>query len=158
MGAGGIPCGTAQFRLSFPRRFGQSAPMSSDAAATSGSGNPPATVELSIVLPCLNEAETLAACLAKARRFLDESKVAGEIIVADNGSSDGSPELAAQLGARVVSVAERGYGSALMGGITAARGRFVIMGDADDSYDFTALAPFLEQLRAGCDLLRGKIR
>ena len=90
--------------------------------------------ELSIVMPCLNEAETLAACIGKARRFLDEAKVHGEIVVADNGSVDGSPAVAARLGARVVHVSARGYGRALMGGIAEARGRYVIMGDADDSY------------------------
>lgn len=111
--------------------------------------------ELAIVMPCLNEAETLAACIGKARQFLDQHQVAGEIIVADNGSSDGSPELASSRGARVVHVAVPGYGSALLGGIAAARSTYVIMGDADDSYDFTALAPFLERLRAGDDLVMG---
>jgi len=114
-----------------------------------------AAVELSIVMPCLNEAETLAACLQKARRFLHENQITGEIIVADNGSTDGSPTLAAQHGARVVHVAAKGYGSALLGGIAAARGRFIIMGDADDSYDFLHLLPFVEKLRAGCDLVMG---
>lgn len=112
-------------------------------------------VELSIVMPCLNEAETLAACLRKARGFLERSGIRGEVVVADNGSSDGSPQIARDLGARVVEVAERGYGSALHGGITAARGRYVIMGDADDSYDFSALAPFVERLRAGDALVMG---
>jgi len=113
------------------------------------------SVELSIVMPCLNEAETLATCITKARSFLHEHQVAGEIIIADNGSSDGSQEIAEQLGARVVSVASRGYGSALMGGIAAAQGKYIIMGDADDSYDFLALGPFIEELRAGCDLVMG---
>jgi glycosyltransferase involved in cell wall biosynthesis len=112
-------------------------------------------VEFSIVMPCLNEAETLAVCIRKAQRSLDEHNVVGEIIVADNGSSDGSQEIAASLGARVVDVAEKGYGSALMGGIAAARGQFVIMGDADDSYDFASLGPFISQLRAGYDLVMG---
>jgi glycosyltransferase involved in cell wall biosynthesis len=112
-------------------------------------------VEFSIVMPCLNEAETLAVCIQKAQRSLDEHNVAGEIIVADNGSSDGSQEIATQLGARLVEVAEKGYGSALMGGIAAARGKFVIMGDADDSYDFASLGPFIDQLRAGYDLVMG---
>jgi glycosyltransferase involved in cell wall biosynthesis len=112
-------------------------------------------VEFSIVMPCLNEAETLAVCIQKAQRSLDEHHVVGEIIVADNGSSDGSREIAARLGARVVDVAEKGYGSALMGGIAAARGKFVIMGDADDSYDFASLDPFISQLRAGYDLVMG---
>jgi len=111
--------------------------------------------EVSIVMPCLNEAETIATCVAKARRFLEESGVAGEVIVADNGSTDGSRQLAEAAGARVVAVAERGYGSALQGGIAAARSRFVIMGDADDSYDFSNLMPFVEKLRDGFDLVMG---
>jgi hypothetical protein len=112
-------------------------------------------VELSIVMPCLNEAETLAACIAKARQFLQEHDVCGEIIIADNGSDDGSQDIARALGARVVPVAARGYGAALQGGIEAARGRFVAMGDADDSYDFLSLMPFLERLRDGADLVMG---
>jgi len=106
-------------------------------------------------MPCLNEVETLPKCIEKALRFLHEHKVCGEVLVADNGSTDGSPELAAKLGARVVVVAERGYGNALRGGIAAARGRFVVMGDADDSYDFSALGAFVEKLRAGADLVPG---
>jgi len=111
--------------------------------------------ELSIVMPCLNEAETLVTCIEKARGFLDEARIAGEIIVADNGSTDGSPVLAEKLGARVIHVSTRGYGNALMGGIAAARGRYVIMGDADDSYDFSRLMPFIERLRAGYELVMG---
>lgn len=114
-----------------------------------------APLEFSIVMPCLNEAETLASCIQKARRSLDENRVAGEIIIADNGSSDGSQEIAAGLGARVVQVAARGYGNALMGGIAAARGKYVIMGDADDSYDFASLGAFIWQLREGYDLVMG---
>src|SRR3989442_14584350 len=98
-------------------------------------------------MPCLNEARTLAVCIEKAKRCLDALGVSGEIVVADNGSSDGSQAIANELGARVVSVSARGYGSALMGGIAAARGKYVIMGDADDSYDFGALGPFVERLR-----------
>lgn len=112
-------------------------------------------LELSIVMPCLNEAETLPQCVGKALRFLREHKVSGEVLVADNGSTDGSREIATQLGARVVVVPERGYGHALRGGIAAARGKFVIMGDADDSYDFAALGAFVEKLRAGTDLVQG---
>jgi glycosyltransferase involved in cell wall biosynthesis len=112
-------------------------------------------VELSIVMPCLNEAETLAACIADARGFLRRSGIQGEIVVADNGSTDGSRTIAAADGVRVVDVDERGYGAALRGGIAAASGRFVIIGDADDSYDFTNLMPFVEQLRAGADLVVG---
>jgi glycosyltransferase involved in cell wall biosynthesis len=106
-------------------------------------------------MPCLNEAETLPRCIEKARRSLDELGVEGEIVVADNGSIDGSDELAASMGAQVVRVEAKGYGNALMGGIAAARGRYVIMGDADDSYDFTNLGPFLEKLRQGYALVMG---
>ncbi len=112
-------------------------------------------MELSIVMPCLDEAETLASCIRKAQQFLAESGVCGEVVVADNGSTDGSVQIALELGARVLYVAERGYGSALRGGIEAALGTFVIMGDADDSYDFTALQPFVDQLRSGYDLVMG---
>jgi len=113
------------------------------------------SIELSIVMPCLNEAETLATCIEKARGWLEQSGVAGEILVADNGSTDGSQEIARRLGARVVDVAERGYGAALHGGISAARGRYVVLGDSDDSYDFSNLGPFLERLRAGDELVMG---
>ncbi len=92
--------------------------------------------ELSIVMPCLNEADTLETCIEKAQRSLREHNITGEIIVADNGSTDGSQAIGARLGARVVHVEAKGYGSALMGGIAAARGKFIVMGDADDSYDF----------------------
>ncbi len=106
-------------------------------------------------MPCLNEAETLRACIEKARRALSEDNIIGEIIVADNGSTDGSQALAAELGARVINVKAKGYGNALMGGISAARGKYVIMGDADDSYDFSNLRPFIEKLRQGYDLVMG---
>ena len=112
-------------------------------------------VELSVVMPCLNEAETVAACVTKARRFLESSGISGEVVVADNGSTDGSQELAAMSGARVVTAEARGYGSSLMAGIRAARGRYVIMGDADDSYDFTCLQPFVDELEGGADLVMG---
>jgi len=111
--------------------------------------------ELSILMPCLNEAETLETCIKKAQKALEDLKVHGEVVIADNGSTDGSPEIAASLGARVIHVAEKGYGSALQGGIKAARGKYIIMGDADDSYDFTNLGPFLEKLRDGYDLVMG---
>src|SRR5687768_10631650 len=111
--------------------------------------------EVSIVMPCLNEAETLRVCIEKARRALSEDNIIGEIIVADNGSTDGSQALAAELGARVVIVQAKGYGNALMGGIAAARGKYIIMGDADDSYDFSNLRPFIEKLRQGYDLVMG---
>jgi glycosyltransferase involved in cell wall biosynthesis len=106
-------------------------------------------------MPCLNEAETLARCITKARAFLIRSGIVGEMVVADNGSTDGSQQIAAVQGARVVQVAERGYGSALRGGIRAARGRYVIMGDSDDSYDFSRLDGFIEKLRAGYQLVMG---
>lgn len=112
-------------------------------------------LELSIVMPCLNEAETLPRCLEKANAFLREQNLSGEIIVADNGSTDASASIAVALGARLVKVSERGYGHALRAGISCARGRFVVMGDADDSYDFGALEPFLSQLRQGADLVQG---
>jgi len=111
--------------------------------------------ELTIMMPCLNEAETLGACIRKAQAFLARSGVAGEILVADNGSTDGSQAIAEGAGARVVPVAQKGYGAALAGGIAAARGRFVIMADADDSYDFLNLEPFVEKLRAGFKLVMG---
>jgi glycosyltransferase involved in cell wall biosynthesis len=111
--------------------------------------------ELSVVMPCLNEARTLETVIRKAQQSIDELGLRGEVIVADNGSTDGSQDIAERMGARVVDVPAKGYGSALIGGITAARGEFVIMGDADDSYDFTALGPFVEQLRAGHDMVLG---
>jgi glycosyltransferase involved in cell wall biosynthesis len=112
-------------------------------------------IEVSIVMPCLNERDTLERCIVKAQRALTEHGISGEIIVADNGSSDGSPAIAEAAGARVVRVARRGYGSALMGGIVEARGRFVIMGDADDSYDFSEIPSFIAELRKGADLVQG---
>lgn len=112
-------------------------------------------IELTILMPCLNEAETIASCVTKAKRFLTEHEISGEVLVADNGSTDGSIEIATGLGARVVRVPERGYGSALGHGISAAEGRFVIMGDADDSYDFGNLKPFVNALRDGADLVMG---
>jgi glycosyltransferase involved in cell wall biosynthesis len=111
--------------------------------------------ELSIVMPCLNEARTVGTCITKAFAWLKRHDVHGEVIVADNGSTDGSRAIAASLGARVVPVASRGYGYALRAGIEAARGKFVIMGDSDDSYDFSALEGFVEKLRAGYDLVLG---
>ncbi len=112
-------------------------------------------LELTILMPCLNEAETLATCISKACAFLVRTGIAGEVLVADNGSTDGSVALAERSGARVIAVTERGYGAALRGGIMAARGRFVVMGDADDSYDFSNLEAFVEKLRGGCDLVMG---
>ncbi len=106
-------------------------------------------------MPCLNEAETLGTCIAKAKEVIIELEIEAEIIVADNGSDDGSQEIARELGARVVLVAEKGYGNALMGGIAASRGRYIIMGDADDSYDFREIPRFIEKLRAGYDIVQG---
>ena len=111
--------------------------------------------EVSIVMPCLNEADTLAVCIDKAMKAFRDSNIEGEVIVADNGSVDRSPEIATALGARVVRVTAKGYGNALMGGIAAARGKFVIMGDADDSYDFLEVPRFVEKLREGYDLVQG---
>ena len=112
-------------------------------------------LELSIVIPCLDEAETVGACVTKAVQFLKHHDIAGEVIVADNGSSDDSRRIACERGARVVEVASRGYGSAVQVGVASAVGRYVIMGDADDSYDFSDLLPFVDHLRAGCDLVIG---
>ncbi|GGT18755.1 glycosyltransferase [Nonomuraea spiralis] len=112
-------------------------------------------MELTVVMPCLNEAETVEVCVRKALACMEEHGIEGEVLIADNGSTDGSQQLARDAGARVVHVDEKGYGNALMGGIRAARGKYVIMGDADDSYDFTSLLPFVEQLRDGADLVMG---
>jgi glycosyltransferase involved in cell wall biosynthesis len=112
-------------------------------------------IELTILMPCLNEAETLAVCIDKAQGYLARSGVVGEVLIADNGSTDGSQQIARDHGARVVDIGERGYGSALIGGIRAARGRSVIMGDSDDSYDFSDLMPFVARLREGYDLVMG---
>lgn len=114
-----------------------------------------AVVELTILMPCLNEAETLEVCIRKAQGYLERSGVVGEVLIADNGSTDGSQDIAEGLGARVVPVAEKGYGAALLGGIDAANGRYVIMGDADDSYDFSDLDHFVERLRDGDELVMG---
>ena len=115
----------------------------------------PTSPELTIVMPCLNEARSLGACIREAQSAMAASGIVGEIVIADNGSTDGSPGIATGLGARVVQVAEKGYGHALRGGIAAARGRFIVMGDADGSYDFSHLPRFVEKLRAGCDLVMG---
>jgi glycosyltransferase involved in cell wall biosynthesis len=112
-------------------------------------------IELSIVMPCLNEAETIGRCTAKARSFLARNGLVGEVVVADNGSVDGSPAIARANGARVIEIREPGYGNALMGGIRAARGLYVIIGDSDDSYDFGALDGFVARLREGYDLVMG---
>lgn len=135
-----------QPRLSIPEPF---APIGGAARESSGA------LELTLLMPCLDEARTVGACVEKARRFLEQHRIAGEVLVADNGSRDGSREVAEAAGARVVPVAERGYGAALGTGIEAADGRFVIMGDSDGSYDWAHLMPFVEALRGGAELVMG---
>ncbi len=112
-------------------------------------------VEVSVVMPCLNEATTLGKCIAKAKSALERLQLRGEIIVADNGSTDGSAQIAESMGARVVHVPVRGYGSALKGGIAAARGELIIMGDSDDSYDFGQIGAFVAKLKEGFDIVMG---
>jgi hypothetical protein len=127
--------------------------VASETTMSIGQKAPP--IELTILMPCLNEAETLGICIEKALGFLTRSGISGEVLIADNGSSDGSQEIAVRLGARVIQVPEKGYGAALIAGIAAARGRYVIMGDSDDSYDFSVLDPFIAKLRDGFDLVMG---
>src|SRR3954462_719263 len=112
-------------------------------------------VELSVVMPCLDEADTIGTCVSKAMRALSEGGINGEVVVADNGSTDESRAIARGLGARVIEVAEKGYGAALQAGIAAARGRFILMADADDSYDLLEIPKFYEKLRDGFDLVQG---
>ena len=123
--------------------------------AVPAAGSPSQPIELTVVMPCLNEAETLAVCIQKARLGLARAGVQGEILIADNGSTDGSVAIAEKLGARVVPVQEKGYGSALRGGIEVARGGWIIMGDADDSYDFSRIEGFVEKFRQRYDLVMG---
>ncbi len=113
------------------------------------------TIELSVVMPCLNEAETIETCIRKALAWMEANQVIGEVVIGDNGSTDGSQKMATDLGARVINIPRKGYGSALMGAIEAAKGKFVIMGDSDDSYDFGNLTLFVNELRAGKDLVMG---
>ncbi len=113
------------------------------------------TIELSIVMPCLNESETIGNCIEKAKKWLESNKINGEIVIGDNGSTDGSQDIAIRHGAQVVAIPQRGYGAALYGATLAAQGQYVIMGDSDDSYDFSNLSPFLEKLREGYDLVMG---
>jgi len=124
-----------------------------------GSQAPPieqtSPLELSIIMPCLNEAETLETCIRKAKGYLERVKIRGEVVIGDNGSTDGSQKIALNSGARVVKVEQRGYGAALFGATLAAHGKYIIMGDSDDSYDFNNLDPFLEKLRQGYDLVMG---
>ena len=112
-------------------------------------------LQISVVMPCLNEADTLETCVRKAQKAIVDLGIPGEVIVADNGSTDGSQEIAQKLGARVIQVKEKGYGNALMGGISAARGKYIIMGDADDSYDFLEISKFFDKLSQGFDLVQG---
>ena len=112
-------------------------------------------IELSILMPCLNESETIELCIKKAQTFISKNNIEGEVLIADNGSDDGSQNIALRNGARVVNVKKRGYGEALTEGILAAKGKFVIMGDSDDSYDFTNLMPYVKKLREGYDLVMG---
>ena len=132
-----------------------SAPTGSSVAADAESRTPPVAVEFSVVLPCLNEAETLATCIRKARHSFAALGVIGEVVVADNGSTDGSQDIARAEGAVVVDVPRRGYGAALLAGITAAGGEYVLMADADDSYALDDLGGFLRELRGGADLVMG---
>ena len=113
------------------------------------------TLDVSVIMPCLNESATVGACVTKALQTIERLNLRGEVVVGDNGSTDGSQQIAQTLGARVISVTERGYGAALQGAIAAARGRFILMGDSDDSYDFTQLGSFLSKLREGYDLVVG---
>ena len=123
--------------------------------ADAAAGSPLRRLELSVVMPCLNEAETLKGCIEKAMQTMRENQIAGEVIVADNGSTDGSQEIAKSLGARVIPVEEQGYGSLLMGGLNAARGKYIITGEADGSYDFAEIPRFMKELKAGHDLVQG---
>ena len=116
---------------------------------------PGETIELTIVMPCLNEAETVRDCVLKAMGFLERHHIAGEVLIGDNGSTDGSQAIATRCGARVIDVPLRGYGAALYAACQSARGKYIIMGDADDSYDFSNLSQFLKLLRAGNDLVMG---
>ena len=136
-------------------RAGFGPPRAEDAPGTTLSDAVPGLPEVSVVMPCLNEAETVGACIEKASRAMRDHGIVGEIIVADNGSADDSRAIARRLGAVVVDVEPKGYGNAMMAGIAAARGTFVIMGDADDSYDFGAVPEFVEKLRGGFDLVQG---
>ncbi len=114
-----------------------------------------AACELTVLMPCLNEAETLGTCISKAKVSIKSLGLKGEVLIADNGSTDGSQDIARGLGARVVNVERKGYGNAIMRGIATAHGKYVIMGDSDDSYDFSTLGPFVEKLREGYDLVMG---
>jgi glycosyltransferase involved in cell wall biosynthesis len=137
------------------QNYKSAAKTESESSFNSESFTPDAVPEVSVVIPCLNEADTLATCIEKATRAFRSHNIHGEIIVADNGSTDGSQEIALRMGVRLVHVQAKGYGNALMGGISQAKADFIIMGDGDDSYDFTAIMPFIEKLREGYDLVIG---
>src|SRR5262249_17566562 len=132
--------------LSDTRAFNDAAPIRKSGVAG---------LELTVLLPCLNESETLEICIRKAQSFMDANHIRGEVLVSDNGSTDGSQEIALQANARVVDVPVRGYGAALIHGSPEAQGKYIIMGDSDDSYDFSNLLPFVEKLREGYDLVMG---
>ena len=132
-----------------------SAPVADDAVPKQPTASDEAAVELSIIMPCLNESETLETCIRKATAFLESHHISGEIVIGDNGSTDGSQKIARRCGARVVDVHLRGYGAALYYASQQARGKYIIMGDSDDSYDFSNLMPFVEKLREGFDLVMG---
>ncbi|HED12235.1 MAG TPA: glycosyltransferase family 2 protein [Gammaproteobacteria bacterium] len=119
------------------------------------SGTNSQTLEVSVVMPCLNESETLQACIQEARKAIEDAGISGEVVIADNGSTDGSQAIAESAGARVVNIPQRGYGSALLGGIMAAKGQYILMGDADGSYNFGELPRFVEKLRGGAELVMG---
>jgi glycosyltransferase involved in cell wall biosynthesis len=119
------------------------------------SGDLSNTPELTVLMPCLNEAETIEACITKALKYFRDYKISGEVLISDNGSTDGSQEIANRLGARIINVDIKGYGAALSAGIDAARGSFIVMGDSDDSYDFSDLSKFVEKLRSGYELVMG---
>jgi glycosyltransferase involved in cell wall biosynthesis len=146
---------TADYELHLAQAVRAQELLEAEQAADAAALQLPVRPELSVVMPCLNEADTLAVCIAKAQCTFRQHNIAGEVVIADNGSTDGSQEIARSLGARVVHVAAKGYGSALMGGISAARGNYVIMGDADDSYDFQEIPKFLDKLREGHELVQG---
>jgi glycosyltransferase involved in cell wall biosynthesis len=137
------------------QNYKSAAKTESESSFNSESFTPDAVPEVSVVIPCLNEADTLATCIEKATMAFRSHNIHGEIIVADNGSTDGSQEIALRMGVRLVHVQAKGYGNALMGGISQAKADFIIMGDGDDSYDFTAIMPFIEKLREGYDLVIG---
>ena len=142
-------------RRSWPRRSNESHSWTPRNVKDDDPISPSEVPELTILMPCLNEAETVGVCVSRGFRFLRRENVRGEVLIADNGSTDRSREVAEQAGARVIEVDERGYGAALRGGIQSARGRYVIMGDADDSYDFEHLGEFLDRLRSGDHLVMG---